>query len=271
MDGTRLKRLKEKLEITDLKQMDQKQFNDLITNLTYLDQETVRHVVRNVPELSEKVLNYFTQLNETTKIDTTDYLESMKSHNQILTELIKEDVDENLKNKIADELLEHSKWLRKEATITRVFKMAVTAIGLGLAFVFAKGMKNNTKYKPEHARVSLETNKEQYSNDGYINDNNSFDEYINNSNSSEKEINNDDYLSQPKNSWDDLDWENDNNYNATFNEEASKKHVYQRTRQRDSFLRGQKTNQSSDLQRTDAKNSINISAANKKAKFELTI
>jgi hypothetical protein len=153
MDGSRLNRLKVKLQIGDWNEMDQKQFNDLVTNLSYLDQETIRHVIRNVPDLSEKVLNYFSQLNESTKINLEDYLDSMKSHQQILSDLFKEDIGQDTKNKIADELLEHSKWLRKEATVTRVFKMAVTAIGLGLAFVFIHGMGKSANYRPHHARV----------------------------------------------------------------------------------------------------------------------
>jgi hypothetical protein len=153
MDGSRLKRLKVKLQIGDFQEMDQKQFNDLITNLSYLDQETVRHVIRNVPDLTEKVLNYFNQLNESTKIDLTDYMESMKSQQQILSDLMKEDIQTDVKHKIADELLEHSKWLRKEATLTRIFKMAISAIGLGLAFVFIQGMGNNTAYRPSHAKT----------------------------------------------------------------------------------------------------------------------
>lgn len=178
MDGSRLNRLKVKLQIGDFGEMDQKQFNDLITNLSYLDQETIRHVIRNVPDLSGKVLNYFSQLNDTTKISLEDYLDSMKAHQQILSELLKEDLGHDTKNRIADELLEHSKWLRKEATITRVFKMAVTAIGVGLAFVFVNGMGKNTKYSPEHASVPEYKKSEEYT--GNRADETNYNDYQNN-------------------------------------------------------------------------------------------
>jgi hypothetical protein len=167
MDGSRLNRLKVKLQIGDWDEMNQKQFNDLVTNLSYLDQETIRHVIRNVPDLSEKVLNYFSQLNETAKINLEDYLDSMKAQQQILADLLKEDLGQDTKNKIADELLEHSKWLRKEASVTRIFKMAVTAIGLGLAFIFIHGMGKSANYRPHHAKISEYKKEEEYPKEDY--------------------------------------------------------------------------------------------------------
>ena len=268
MDGTRLKRIKEKLEIADLKEMDQKQFNDLVTNLSYLDQETVRHVVRNVPDLSEKVLNYFNQLNDSAKVDTKDYLESMKSHHQMLSELLREDsLDNSLKNKIGDELLEHSKWLRKEATLTRVFKMAVSAIGLGLAFVFIKGMGNNTKYRHENARISPENNMNRDSNDGYINDG-----YINRDNSTGLDVNNnDDYSYQHQNDWDDYSWNNDNNYSETIGQKKEKVHIGEKTHHRMPIIKEKRTGVEGSLQTNLAKDDVKISALNKNTKMELTI
>lgn len=153
MDGSRINRLKVKLQIGDWEDLSQKQFNDLVTNLSFLDQETVRAVIKNIPDLSEKVLNYFTQLNDSVRLKTEDYLESLKTHNEVLMELMKTDLDPKLKNKIADELLAHSKWLRKEATATRIFKMAVAGIGMGLAFLFIRGMSNSNEYRSNHAKI----------------------------------------------------------------------------------------------------------------------
>lgn len=153
MDESRLGKLKVKLQIGDWENVSQKQFNDLVTNLSFLDQETVRTVIRNIPDLSSKVLAYLTSLNESVKMDTKEYLEAMKIHNELLMGLVSGEQDPKIKTRIADELLEHSRWLRKEATATRIFKMAVASIGMGLAFLFIRSMTNSNEYRPSHAKA----------------------------------------------------------------------------------------------------------------------
>lgn len=140
LDYTRVNRLKNKLHIDDWKNVDQKQFNDLVTNLSTIDKESVRLIISQIPDLTDKVLTHFREISLATSVKHKDYLDAMQKHNELLCSLMDKDIDPNIKNKIADSLLEHSKWIRQEATQTRIFRSALTAVGMGMAFCLVKSV-----------------------------------------------------------------------------------------------------------------------------------
>lgn len=140
MDTSRANRLKKMLELPSWKDTNQKQFNDLVTNLSSLDKETVREIIKQIPDLSSKVLNYFKEVSLATGVKHRDYLDAMQKHNELLCKWLEKEEDPQIRNKIADSLLEHSQWLRKEATQTRIFKSTITMIGMGVAFCLVKNI-----------------------------------------------------------------------------------------------------------------------------------
>lgn len=169
MDGTRLKRITDKLGIDDLEKMNQKQFNGLLANFSQLDRETVRAVIERIPDLADKVGNYFSNMNNSFNlVEGKDYLEALDKQQEKLINFMDKEPDAKIKNEIARELLEHSKWLRKEAVTTRSFKMVLTVIGMGAAMIFMKGLQSDMKYMAKNAQKSDgRQDRQRYNEGGY--------------------------------------------------------------------------------------------------------
>lgn len=138
MDGTRLRQLKSKLDLDNWQNINQSQFNDLVTNVGNLDKETVSYIFKQIPNVAEKILQYFNDVQSNMSNKHSDYMTAMKQQNELFVKLLETEQNPATRDKIVDSLIEHSKWLRQEASMLRKFKMIFSMIGVGCAFIFAK-------------------------------------------------------------------------------------------------------------------------------------
>jgi hypothetical protein len=145
MDGSRLKRLQSKLHVDNWQNIDQKQFNDLVTNVGNLDKETVSYILKNIPNVADKILQYFADIQSTMSGKHSDYMVALKDQNELFVRLLDKEQNPATRDKIIDALIDHSKWLRQEASMLRKFKMVFSVIGVGCAFIFAKLILGTTK------------------------------------------------------------------------------------------------------------------------------
>jgi uncharacterized membrane-anchored protein YhcB (DUF1043 family) len=138
MDGSRLKRMQIKLDVQDWKNISQKQFNDLVSNLAALDKETIKYIFNKIPDVASKIGQYFKDVQDSMSTKHTEYLTALKEQSELLAKLLEKEQDPRNREKIIDALIEHSKWMQREASILRRFKVVFAVIGAGCAFLFAR-------------------------------------------------------------------------------------------------------------------------------------
>lgn len=146
MDGTRLKRICEKLGIKDIETMTQKQFDGLVANLNLLDRDTVRTVIERIPDLADKLGNYFHALQGNFQLSSgKDYLDAMRDQQQLLVAFLEREENPKTRDRIADELLNHSKWLREHSIKNDFFKKMAALIGMTAVCIFVRGLQQDIK------------------------------------------------------------------------------------------------------------------------------
>jgi hypothetical protein len=139
----KVSKVQDKLNIDDWKNVNQKQFNELMKNLSSLTQSEARWIIKNIPDLSGKIQEYFKSLRDDASLHHKDYLDAVQKHNELLVKLYEKEQDPEIKNKIADSLLEHSRWLRRETSVLRTFRIALSAAGLAIVMMLGKIFKHH--------------------------------------------------------------------------------------------------------------------------------
>lgn len=155
MKQDKLIEILKELGIQTIKNINQYQFNGLVENFKYLDQNTVRGIIQNIPDLSDKISSYFKEIQagfEMTK--GREFLETMKEQQQILLQLQQQQDDPEIKRMVADELLEHSKWLRSEAVTNRKFNMGMAVGCVIVASIFFLRISKNLNFNIKNAEIN---------------------------------------------------------------------------------------------------------------------
>lgn len=131
MNSNSINKLKKKFNLKKWSDIKQKQYNKILTD-SKLKKHEVRLVLEKIDinKLEDLTNNYFIELIKVMKDIDKGWEQRIQNENEMLRDLFKSTESENMKNKIFDQIIRNSEWVKKETEKDKRLKRILVGTGV---------------------------------------------------------------------------------------------------------------------------------------------